>query len=472
MTDSNQVALSSVSPDFEALVSQLQAALASKNSWVDILTSATGQTLIDFMCSIGAYDQLSIERAAQEVMLDSAQLESSILTIARLLGVRVIRKSPADVQVTLNNSDTTASYVIPAYTQFFINQNYYFNRDAIIFIVGQSTLTTTLYQGQLNNAQFISDGTSFQIYQVGNSDFAVSDTDIICSINNTTFTRTTTPLWQASATDTVFFDSTTADGNAEFTFGNNIYGVAPGSGTTILFTYATTLGSEGNVSITGQVVTQNVFSNITGTTSSNAADGADQRDPSFYKVLAPGMYSAKQRAVTRDQYRAIAATYPGVIDCLFRGQAETYPSDKTYMNIIFATILTNPVWNNNQWIAFTAFMTSQDIFGLQFNRVDPTSISINIVANVYCKTNSNLTNVEQSLITALNAQFALKLGTLGFNQYLSDIYATLLESTTFVDYVDVITPTGDTIVTALQYVVLNSITLNMFYSTRNNVTPA
>src|SRR5438093_9888826 len=100
--------LSQTTPDFESLVIQLQLFLNSRATWADLLTSSTGQTLIEMMAAVGTFNQFAIEVAAREGFLDTAVRESSVYAITRMLGVRISRKNPAGCDVTLTRTgDTT-----------------------------------------------------------------------------------------------------------------------------------------------------------------------------------------------------------------------------------------------------------------------------------------------------------------------------------------------------------------------------
>ena len=64
--------LSDTSPDFESLVLQLQLFLDSKGTWSDVLPSSLGQTLIEMMAAVGAFNQFAIESALREAFLMTA----------------------------------------------------------------------------------------------------------------------------------------------------------------------------------------------------------------------------------------------------------------------------------------------------------------------------------------------------------------------------------------------------------------
>lgn len=84
--------LSDTSPDFESLVLQLQLFLDSKGTWSDVLPSSLGQTLIEMMAAVGAFNQFAIESALREAFLTTAKRQSSVYAVARMLGVRLVRK--------------------------------------------------------------------------------------------------------------------------------------------------------------------------------------------------------------------------------------------------------------------------------------------------------------------------------------------------------------------------------------------
>lgn len=263
--------------------------------------------------------------------------------------------------------------------------------------------------------------------------------------------------------------NTTPNGNVEIGFGNGIYGAIPPTNDTILFKYARTTGSNSNRSQTGLAVSYSGDSTIKGITTSYAANGDDERDKEFYRSTAPFIYAAHKRAVTRDDYRAIALEYPNVIDAVFRGQQEIAPDDRTYMNVIEATILTSSVWNESQWRAFATYMQAVGIYQVHMLRRDPQSVALDIEAKVYCKANTNLTTAGEYIRSKLVDAFKPKRGSLGYNWYLSDI-AEILEGderySITVDYVKLIQPTVDIEINQLQYVVLQNVSLSMFYTDR------
>lgn len=67
---SQPVPLSMVSVDFNTLLGELVADLQNRNTWNDLLLSGTGTTLLDYISSVGIFNQYNIEMAFQRGILE------------------------------------------------------------------------------------------------------------------------------------------------------------------------------------------------------------------------------------------------------------------------------------------------------------------------------------------------------------------------------------------------------------------
>ena len=134
--------LSQVNVDFAALVEQLRNRLGNYDSWVDLLESSTGQTLIEFLAGIGTTLHYSIERGVQEATgFETSLLDSSVYSLSRFLGINPKRKISAKTQVDLRlESSLSANFTIPPYSQFDIEGKQFYNPDSIIFLAGVATI--------------------------------------------------------------------------------------------------------------------------------------------------------------------------------------------------------------------------------------------------------------------------------------------------------------------------------------------
>jgi hypothetical protein len=472
------IPLSNVSVDYETNKAELESMLLSpSNSWQDKVNTGTGETITQLMATILTFNQFAIVRSAQETMIPTAAIDSSIYTGTVFLGVRLTRKIPADNPCSLTRSgDTTSSLEIDPYTQFVAGGVFLFNRDTLIWPSGQATITTDLFEGQTQSLDFNSDGTAYQQYIIGTDDYSISDIDTIVTVNGLQWNRTqfqtyfNIGLWEYGPSDQVFEDESAPDGNVNISFGNGINGQIPTSGSPIVINYIITNGQAGNVDLTAQTVSCTSVQNVTGTITAIAAGGTDEKSASDYKILGPGLFFAKYRAVSRSDQAAIARQYPGVLDAIFLGQQELFPSDLRYAMVTQATLLTNTVWDDADFAAFVLWFSNLNIAQQQVLRLDPTPVTSNITASVYLKpTASSLTAIQNLIIANLQAEFALQAGVLGYSRPISDFGRVIENSDPNVDYYDLSTPNADITVTQTQYFLPGTITLNMAYTTRGTL---
>lgn len=141
--------LSQIKPDFDSLLMQMQLFLQSTNTWSDLQTSSTGQTLLEMIAAVGTFNQFAIESAVRETTLTTAVRDSSVYAITRMLGVRIHRKSPAGVSATVSRLDSTTLEQIPTYTQFDVDGTSFFNRYPLMFPAGSLSASERLYYGSM-----------------------------------------------------------------------------------------------------------------------------------------------------------------------------------------------------------------------------------------------------------------------------------------------------------------------------------
>lgn len=461
------VKLSAVRPSFESILYQLQSELAAKESWTELSSSGGGQTLLEWIAAVGAMLQTSIERANQENFPDTATSAAAIYLSAIRNGVRVTRKQPARVRATLTYG-TLAGVSIPALTQFDVNGVPFFNRTAIVIPAGSTQVfNVDLYQGVVESEQRTSTGEPYQRFELGNSDFAIADTDVYIKIGagNQVYNRVTDGLANYAATDYVFVDRTTQYGNVEIEFGNGVFGRLPPTSDIITIKYATTLGLKGNIPQAKMSVAAKDYPLLTGETIIQAENGDDQRSPAFYRIVAPTIYARKGRAVTREDMEAAALEYPGVLDAVMLGQRDTSPNDVRFQNVITVILLTDSVWSDPTKTAFREYMEALT-YPFNFLLVAPEEITMNIEATAYCLPGVDLIAAKNYLIQKITMHFRKRRGLLGFSRYRDDITNLLRDSTFKVDHVILTTPSTDREIKNKSWIKLGTVTINTLYASR------
>lgn len=463
--------LSTVQPDFEQISNQLSAYLADKASWLSLSKSSTGTLLIEAMAAIGAYDQYTMMAAVRETNLDTAHLPESIYTNCRFLGVRISRKTPAQVTAILQNNDLNQGFIeIPKFTQFDIEGTKYFNREPIIFNSSDYIQNVTLYQGEVKSAQFTSSGSAYQVYKLEEKEkWVISDQDIICYREGQEYERSEDPIYLFGTSDRKFYENSLPDGNVEVKFGNGIYGMFPVAGEVITFKYAVTVGSEGNNTRSELLVKSNDYPSITGETTSNAFNGGDEPTILYYKELGAAAGASNGRGIVRDDFKSLVAKYPGVIDCNVYGQAEIAPLDKDWMNAVGLMLLVDDTFTDQTFKQLISYLKSKSIFGLQFVRFNPEPVNVDINLTLYMLPKSDLTISQQKAVNALKEHTKLRLGSLGRSLYASDIEDVIFSVLpNDIDYIERVSPQIDFVINKNQYINISNLTVNVKYSDRDS----
>ena len=467
------VELDTLNVDYEQLQGDFMRALVEQEGiWSDVVTVAFGQFLIDMQAATAAYDQYKILSAFMESFLDTAKLPSSIYEGSRNLGVHIQRAIPANVEVTMTNKRPEVSLRIPPYSQWSIEGVAFFNREAVYFNPGTPTRTLRIYQGTVKRETAVATGGYFQKYHIGAAGGVSSDSDLFCYVNDNTintYTSTTRGLWNAGRIEQVFHENTLSDGKIVCVFGNETFGRAPESGTKLTFVYADTLGTGGHNNRTGLKVTVNGL-DVVGVTNTNVLGGSDRKTHEFYRVFAPHLFSAKDRAVTRGDHRVIALTYGGVLDCLFRGQAETHPELLSYMNVIEYTLLTDPPFTAIDRSTFVNwFKAEKSIESNVLKWVPPVSKPIIITARLFCSFTAALEEVQGSATSSVLKFFKPNPGILGFNIYRDDIHRVIRESHKGIEFIMLDHPLSDTYCEAVEYATIQELNIQCYYTDRERV---
>lgn len=474
---SSPLTLSQVKPDFESIVLQLQLFLAAKGTWDDLLTSSTGETLIEMMGAVGAFNQFAIESAAREAYLETAVRDSSIYAIADMLGVRITRKSPASVDVILSRPTNVGIVTLPRFSVLTVNGLFFFNRESITFNNGSfDSNPAKLYEGTVRTQTIRASATTFNKIYLSELGFIVSDSDLDVYLVNTAtgerelWTQTTDGIWIAGPFDKVYYDSTTGDGDTALAFGDGNHGKLPTMGYNLEIVYAITQGSEGNNGQAGLKVEYPLNANITGMTTGIVSGGADEKPASYYSALAPYIYRARKRAVNPSDYKAIATDYPSVASVTVKAQKDIAPGDLRWMNVVRICILPkeSDVFTTSEWEDFLLWFEKKKHAAIHIQTYDPTKVVVNIQVTLALDPSAVSADIIPTVTDALTALFEKTTTTLGRRIALSDI--TQACKIAGVDYVDIVHPVDDQVAPDdYTYFSLGSLNVGTRYTERNSI---
>jgi hypothetical protein len=443
--------LSDLSQDFDQFVNQFQNYLqTTPGPWQGNLTTQTSQTLIEYISTVGTLNQGRIIRAYEDAYAETAQSNDAILSIAQMQGLRLSRYLPASAPATMV-SDTTVS--LAPLTQFTCGGNYFYNNEALTFQAGVST-EITLFQGQVYSYVMNGIGQERQSFVAPQTGFVISDQDVWVQVNSVFIPKSYGNLWNYDGLP-AFADLTLSDGRLVVQFGNlggvnGQFGTIPQTNDTVVVSFPVTLGASGNSLTTiNSPVNVSGFTGITGTMTGNPSGGANNQSIIAYKNVASGSFGTYSSAVTKNQYTALVATYPGVVDAVTQAQREIDPGDVRWMNVVRVSALTTSPWSQAQITAFLAYCQSISMYAVYFLWQEAIAVPNNVDIDVYIYNSAVPSQVQQNATTAITNLFAPRPGILMTNFYPSDLVEAIYNSSPgLISYVNINSPTEPMIVTS------------------------
>jgi hypothetical protein len=439
--------LSSLAPDHDQILEQIQTELASRGLWEGSLSSPTAQAFAEIFAAIGTADRVAILRSVQDCFPDTVISDNAAYALADYQGIRLPRKLPASAVATFT---TTTAVVIPAYTQFESNGNLFFNRESLFLQPGVTT-TATLHEGEVLVVVTPGLGEDYARFVSREYSFAVSDTDVIVYLNGNQIPRVTDGIWTLRGKPG-FKDRTLPDGRLAIEFGTSILGTRPSTVDSLSILYTVTLGSAGNeVSTAGKIITCTSFPDTTATFTSACTGGTDETPAYVFKNVSAPTFGSFSSAVTKQQHLDVALSYPEVVDAAFYSQREVNPHSLAWMNLIRVVLLTSVPWNATKKQAFLDYLQDRAVYVSRFFLEDAAPVSVNIDLKVYCYSWANLTSIQQKVQNNIAALFVARRGLIGYDLYTSDIAYAIRSADSGVEYFEIVSPSTN-VITSIQAV--------------------
>lgn len=438
--------LSTLAVDYNASKAQLRTILNSSSApWRAMLPTETGDTLLSLMATVNASNQQAVIRAYQDAFPDTAIPDSAIYAAATMQGVRLNRKSPASIVVVLTNAGSTAVTLQP-YTEFSGAGTYWFNRLPLSIAANGGTLQATLYQGKSKVVTLSGIGSPYQLFSAEENQFFVSDLDTAVQIDGQDIPRRTDALWLRKDS-AGFLDRTLPSGAFLAEFGDGVYGSQPTLSAQVAIRYVITNGSSANsLNALSKLITCTNNSYVSAIASDNPTGGSDETPAIRYKNIAASTFGTFDSAVTRNQYITQILQYPGIQDAITYAQREVDVSDPRWMNLVQVSYI-NPVgttWGPQDVTAFVAWLSTVTQYSTRFLIVPPTLRTSDVSALLGCYSWANQAEAITAATAAITTLFQSR--QLNYDIMVSDIYSVLLGAHAGIEYVDLVTPTADLIV--------------------------
>ena len=306
--------------DFDGIKDNLKNFLSQQDEFRDYDFEGSGMSvLLDLLSYNTHYLGYNANMLANEMFLDSADLRSSVVSLAKSVGYTSTSATSSEAVVNVTVSPASgASLTMSRGTKFTTTVN-----GSSYSFVNNTNLTITPVDGvyTFSNVK-LNEGTYLNYRYTAN----LSDTDQRFIIpNDNVDTKTLTVKVQESSSDSttntytlatgitgldstskVFFLQEVENEKYEVYFGDGVLGQAVADGNIIIFDYIvcnrTAANGATSFALGGTI---GGFSNATVTTVSNANGGSNPESISSIKYNAPRDYTAQDRAVTVDDYKVL-----------------------------------------------------------------------------------------------------------------------------------------------------------------------
>ncbi len=325
--------------DFDILKENLKDFLRGQEEFQDYDFDGSGlQILLDILSANTHYNAIYQNMVANEMFLDSAVLRESVVSRAKALGYVPSSLKSAEIDVTLQVVETSATNIQPASVALPAYSNFSASKDGVTYIfqnpVGQilSSSETTddgrkIYEGTFTIKQGVAVEQNFTVNFQSNPDqrfiIANSNVDIsslVVSVNQTPQDQTATyavstlaeNVVEVGNLDNVYWVNENESGNYEVYFGNGRIGKKLSDGAAIKIQYLTTSGAVGNnisegFSFGDTIVTSNSsytqYDTSIASTATTSFGGADKESIEEIRFTSPKFYEMQNRSVTALDYK-------------------------------------------------------------------------------------------------------------------------------------------------------------------------
>ena len=354
--------LDSIVYDYSSLQTSIAKALNDESpSFKAIYPSDTATSLVNLFASYGAMLNYQLVSAMANCYTDTAYSEAGIYQLAETLGNRLHGNISSEIHVSIERLNLTGmqNVIIPAGSKFIVGDLSFFNPDAVIFpLSGNVAHNILLIQGTLQTAEYVTSGISNERFYFCDN-FKCNTNRVKVFVEDEEWETTDTFLPYVITDESTENETkmvvlkTDPDGRTYIKFGNNTNGIIPSSGSKVKIEYISNEGANGNLNNTDVNIILNTP--IFYTTQQNekiklevsveavttASGGFDTQSLDVLRESSPYVFGSGQRAIRRNDYKAMLLNKCGYLTCNVWGEYEEAAInggyDKIMMNMVYYT---------------------------------------------------------------------------------------------------------------------------------------
>ena len=317
MSTSNN-ALLLTSPDFGSIRSALKNYLQSQSQFQDYNFDASNLSVILDVLAYNTYMQaFTTNMLASEMYLDTAQLDSSVISRAKELNYtpESAKSAAAIINIQIYPTDSPGTIVIPANTAFSTsigNQSFTFSTDQAYTIIGSNgtyiASNVSIYEGfSIQDVFSVISANVNQTFDLSNPAVDISSISVYVTETGAEVEYVlATSILDLTPTSNVYFIQQDYNGLYQIEFGDGVIGYNPGVNAVVRVPYRVTAAANSNgSSLFTPVGAIAGYSNISVTTIQNAVGGAVPEDIESVRYYAPRLNQTRNRALTNSDYEVL-----------------------------------------------------------------------------------------------------------------------------------------------------------------------
>ena len=354
--------LDSIVYDYSSLQGAIAETLNTESpTFQAMYPSDTATSLVNVLASYGSMLQYQLVSTMANMYTDSAYSEAGVRQLAETLGNRLHGNISSQLYCDIErlNLKGKPNIIIPAYSKFTIGDLNFFNPDTIVFgLTSDSVNDVKLIQGEYVINEYTASGISGEkIYFC--EDFKCNTNLVKVYVNDVEWNTSDSFLPYVVSDESITNETqvvilrTDADGRSYIKFGNNSNGLIPAKDTKIRIEYIKNEGADGNLNNTDLDIilsTPLYYANSTNqrerlqtqiTSKTTVSGGFDTQSLEVLKESSPYVFASGDRAVRREDYKAMLLNKCGYLTANVWGEYEEAAIqggyDKIMMNMVYYT---------------------------------------------------------------------------------------------------------------------------------------
>jgi hypothetical protein len=377
-----------------------------------------------------------------EAYRDTFLERQSAISLGKLVGYELRGKYAATVTLTCSMQSQGEDTLFEVGTKISTEDGDVFEvAENTTVTSGQTSFTIDVIHGETQTDTFLSDGTSNQVY-LSTTGEVCENVDYAVTVDGVTWTIVDA-LW-GYTDDNVCEVSQTGDLTLRLVFGDGVHGNAPQEDQSIVLTYFSGGGTEGNVdsdvfvdqTLNGKLVISETGVTATVTASTAGSGGEESETVEDARQNMKLSLSIKKSLVSEEDYAAFAEGYAGVLkSAVYHDKITlivTLVLLSTSYGVVSQSVKDDILQDIDQYILINMTPEIEDV----------ELVYLDLEASIYVETTYSTDDIQVAVDTALNdffhpTDYEELARTVGEDINTSDIIA-LIDNIAGVDHVDLV----------------------------------